>query len=287
MSEGYRERVYASEDGLRLYYRDYGDPLSAATAVLCLPGLTRNAKDFHGLALWMSRERRVLCPDYRGRGRSEYDPRWRRYRPAIYVNDLRHLLAVANLHRVVAIGTSLGGYLAASMAVAMPSALAGAVLNDIGPVVERVGISRVIDYIQDATPQPDWEAAANHLRHTLPFLPVDDAEGWLEIAHGTYRECGDGLLRIDWDPALVKPLLGTGGEVGEVGDLWPLFEAMGNRPVLAVRGEHSDVLGAGTFEQMADRMPGLVRVTVPGVGHAPTLKDGPTREAISALLARA
>lgn len=284
MSEGYRERAYVSDDGLRLYYRDYGDPLSPATAVLCLPGLTRNCKDFHGLALWMSRERRVLCPDYRGRGRSDYDPRWRRYRPATYINDLRHLLAVANLHRVVVIGTSLGGILAASMAVAMPCALAGAVLNDIGPVVERAGISRIIGYIRDERPQPDWEAAARYLRDTLPFLPADDWDGWLELARGTYRECGDGLLRFDWDPALVKPLLGTRGDVGE---LWPLFRALGDRPKLAVRGELSDVLSARTFEQMAERMPGLVRITVPGVGHVPGLKDSATREAIGALLARA
>ena len=284
MNGGYRERAYAAEDGLRLYYRDYGDPLSAATAVLCLPGLTRNSKDFHGLALWMSRQRRVICPDYRGRGRSQYDPRWRRYQPATYINDLRHLLAVANLHRVVVIGTSLGGILAASMAVAMPCALAGAVLNDIGPVVERAGISRIIEFIGDERPQPDWDAAARYLRDTLPFLPADDAEGWLEIAHGTYRECEDGLLRFDWDPALVKPLLETRGEVGE---FWPLFGALGDRPKLALRGELSDVLSAHTFEQMADRMPGLVRITVPGVGHVPALKDTATREAIGALLARA
>ncbi len=284
MNGGYRERAYAAEDGLRLYYRDYGDPHSAATAVLCLPGLTRNSKDFHDLALWMSRERRVLCPDYRGRGRSQYDPRWRRYRPATYINDLRHLLAVANLHRVVVIGTSLGGILAASMAVAMPCALAGAVLNDIGPVVERAGISRIIEFIGDERPQPDWDAAARYLRDTLPFLPADDDEGWLEIAHGTYRDCDDGLLRFDWDPALVKSLLGSEGNMGE---LWPLFGALGDRPTLALRGEFSDVLSAHTFEQMADRMPGLVCITVPGVGHVPGLKETATREAIGALLARA
>jgi pimeloyl-ACP methyl ester carboxylesterase len=284
MNDGYRECAYSSDDGLRLSYRDYGDPLSAATAVLCLPGLTRNAKDFHGLALWMSRRRRVLCPDYRGRGLSEYDPDWRHYRPATYVNDLRHLLAVANLHRVVVIGTSLGGILAAAMAVAMPSALAGVVLNDIGPVVERAGMSRIIEFIQDEKPQPDWDAAARHLRHSLPFLPDEDADGWLDLAHATYRECDDGLLRADWDPALVKPLLRSGELAG---DLWPLFGALGDLPKLALRGEHSDVLSAHTFDMMADRMPGLTHITVPGVGHVPTLKDTATREAIDDLLARA
>jgi pimeloyl-ACP methyl ester carboxylesterase len=284
MNEGYRERTYASDDGLRLCYRDYGDPLSAATAVLCLPGLTRNAKDFHSLALWMSRQRRVLCPDYRGRGRSEYDPDWRHYRPATYVNDLRHLLIVANLHRVVVIGTSLGGILATAMAVAMPCALAGVVLNDIGPVVERAGMSRIIEFIQDVRPQPDWDTAARHLRKTLPFLPDDDADGWLDLAHATYRECGDGLLRADWDPALVKPLLRSGELAG---DLWSLFGALDDLPKLALRGEHSDVLSPATFELMADRMQGLECITVPGVGHVPALKDTATRKAIDDLLARA
>ena len=283
INEGYRERAFSSDDGLRLYYRDYGDPLTAATAVLCLPGLTRNSKDFHELAQWMSRERRVLCPDYRGRGRSQYDPDWRHYRPATYINDARHLLAVANLHRVVVIGTSLGGILAAAMAVAMPCAVAGAVLNDIGPVVERDGISRIIDYMQTGRSQPDWEAAARHLRLTLPFLPDEDAEDWLDLAHATYRECDDGLLRFDWDPALVKSLLRTSDLAGV---LWPLFGALGGRPLLAVRGEFSDVLSAATFDEMADRLPTLNRVTVAGVGHVPTLKDTPTREAIDDLLAR-
>ncbi len=279
----YRDRTYSSQDGLRLYYRDYGDPLSSATPVLCLAGLTRNCKDFHTLAFRLSADRRVLCPDYRGRGRSQYDRDWRRYVPSTYVDDVRHLLAAANVHAVVVIGTSLGGILAAAMAVAMPCAVAGAVLNDIGPEIERRGMERIIAYIGDDRPQPDWAAAARHLREALPDLPVHDEEGWLTFARNTYREGDDGRLHFDWDPAVIKPLLRGGGTT----DLWPAFRALKRVPVLAVRGAKSDVLGAATFARMAEALPGLAQISVPGVGHVPDLAQPDTLEAIHALLARA
>ena len=279
----YRECTYSSQDGLRLYYREYGDRLSSATPVLCLAGLTRNCKDFHDLALRLSAERRVLCPDYRGRGRSQYDRDWRRYVPRTYVDDLRHLLAAANVHEAVVIGTSLGGILAAAMAVAMPCAVAGAVLNDIGPDIEPRGMARLIAYLRDDRPQPDWAAAACHLRETLPDLPVHGEEGWLAFARNTYREGDDGRLTFDWDPALIKPLLRGGGDT----DLWPVFRVLRRVPVLAVRGAKSDVLGAATFARMAEELPGLAQISVPGVGHVPDLVQPDTLEAIHALLARA
>ena len=113
----YRERYYTSQNDLRLYFRDYGDPLALALPVLCLPGLTRNCKDFEDLAGRLSRQRRVVCPDYRGRGRSAYDPDWRKYTPRTCLQDIHHLLAAASLHRVVVIGTSLGGLLGMALAV--------------------------------------------------------------------------------------------------------------------------------------------------------------------------
>ena len=280
----YRERTYSSQDGLALYYRDYGDRLSSATPVLCLAGLTRNCKDFRDLALRLAAGRRVLCPDYRGRGRSQYDRDWRRYVPATYVDDLRHLLAAANVHAVVVVGTSLGGILAAAMAVAMPCAVAGAVLNDIGPDIEPRGMARLIAYLRDDHPQPDWAAAARHLRQTLPDLPVHGEEGWLTFARNTYREGDDGRLTFDWDPALIKPVLRGGGTTT---DLWPAFRALRGVPVLAVRGAKSDVLGAATFARMAEALPGLAQISVPGVGHVPDLAQAETLEAIHALLARA
>jgi pimeloyl-ACP methyl ester carboxylesterase len=280
--QGFRERTYTSQDGLRLYYRDYGDPLGTAVPVLCLAGLTRNCKDFHGLALRLSRSRRVVCPDYRGRGRSAYDPDWRRYQPRTYVDDVRHLLAVTNVHRVLVIGTSLGGILAAAMAVAVPSAVAGAVLNDVGPEIDADGLQRIVAYVRDQQPQPDWAHAARHLEANLPDLGIRDDKGWLALARNTYREGDDGRVHVDWDPALVKPLL-TGD--GRATDLWPLFKALRRVPVLAVRGAKSDILSEATLERMAETLPGLARVTVKGVGHAPALVEPECLEAIDAVLA--
>nr|WP_300500421.1 alpha/beta fold hydrolase [uncultured Rhodococcus sp.] len=145
---GYRERWLTAQDGLKLYFRDYqppggvtgGGPAASATPVLCLPGVSRNSKDFAPLAQRLSQGRRVICPDYRGRGRSQYDPDWSHYHPPVYVDDIRHLLCALGVHRVHVIGTSLGGILAMVMAVAMPGTVAGAVLNDIGPEIEISGL---------------------------------------------------------------------------------------------------------------------------------------------------
>src|SRR5262249_34199486 len=135
------------QDGLRLYFRDYGDPASERTPVLCLTGLTRNSADFHEVALRVAGERRVLAPDYRGRGRSAYDPDWRNYEPRIYVNDAAHLLAATGVERAVVIGTSLGGLLAMGLSVLRPTMVAGIVLNDIGPGLVGSGLARIMDYV--------------------------------------------------------------------------------------------------------------------------------------------
>jgi pimeloyl-ACP methyl ester carboxylesterase len=279
----YRERQFTSRDGLRLYFRDYGDARAGGVPVLCLSGLTRNCKDFHDLAIHLSADRRVLCPDYRGRGRSEYDrDRWR-YNARTYLEDIRHLLAVANIHRVVVIGTSLGGILAMAMAAAMPAVLAGAVLNDIGPAVDLDGLGRVIAFYANQRPPSDWSAAVGHLREFLPNLPAESDAEWLRIAQNTYREGDDGILRFDWDPALIEPFRRA---VAENVDLWPLFRALRGVPVLVVRGALSDVLTEKTFRRMSDEMPGLHGLTVDTVGHAPSLSEPHVLEAIDVLLAQ-
>jgi pimeloyl-ACP methyl ester carboxylesterase len=283
---GFEERFLTSQDGLRLYYRDYGgrEPRSAAAAktpLLCLPGLTRNSKDFHGFAARLAAERRVICPDYRGRGRSAYDPNWRHYEARVYIDDIRHLLAATNLHHVVVVGTSLGGLLAMAMAVAVATALAGVVLNDVGPAVNADALTRILAHAGDGRTQPDWESAARHLRRSLPHLSIDTEEGWLRMAHSTYREGADGLLHVDWDVTLVKPLLRR----RRAPDLWPLFRALRRVPVVAVRGGVSDVLTEATFARMKAEKPDLVQVTVPGVGHAPSLGEPDAARAIGDFLA--
>jgi len=280
-SAGFEEKHFLCGDGLSLYYRDYGIPSHTKLAILCLPDLTRNSKDFHGLAHRFSKERRVLCPDYRGRGRSAYDPDWKRYHPRTYVDDIRHLLIAAGAHEVIVIGTSLGGILAAALSVVLPSGLRGVVLNDVGPDVDRDGLEQILTYLRDAKPLPDWEAAAAHLKATFPHMPARNPLQWRMIAESTYVQGEDGLLRFDWDPKLVKPFDDTGAEPI---DLWPLFRALRNIPVLTVRGGVSTILSAETLEKMHDALPGMRSVTVPDIGHAPNLSEPEVLEAIDELI---
>lgn len=266
----FRERYLTAQDGLRLYFRDYGDPASPRLPLLCLTGLVRNSADFAEFAERHAGERRVLCPDYRGRGRSAYDRDWRNYDPFIYASDIAHLIAATGLTRLIAIGTSLGAVLAMGLAVLKPTVLGAVVLNDFGPEVAPGGLARILDYIGTDHPQTDWESAARYLRELLPTLSIRTAEGWLKMARGTYRIGGDGRLHFDWDLNIAKPLARAARAVP---DLWPYFRALRPVPTLALRGDLSDVLSPATFERMALAKPDLLRVTVANAGHAPTLNE--------------
>jgi pimeloyl-ACP methyl ester carboxylesterase len=280
---GFRERRITARDGLSLYLRDYGNALSPKTPLLCLSGLTRNSADFARLAARVSGERRVICPDYRGRGRSDYDPNWRNYEARILLDDIANILAALGIERAVVLGTSLGGLLAMGLAAAKPMAVAGAILNDVGPTVETAGLELILRYISADRPQPDWPTAAQYLRRSLPQLWFASDEDWLDFARGTYREGADGTLHFDWDIRLAWLLRKSRGAAP---DLWPLYRALGRVPVLALRGATSDILSAMTFERMARENPALAAVTVPGVGHAPSLDEAVAREAVDEFLHR-
>ena len=279
---GFREHRFTTQDGLSLYYRDYGDPLSGRTPVLCLPGLARNSKDFHRLAARLSADRWVVCPDYRGRGRSDYDPDSDNYQPATYLSDLRHLLAAAGLHRAVVIGTSMGGLLTCAMGAAMPGALAGAVLNDVGPDIAADGLDRIMAYLSKDNPQPDWDSAVQAFKTMLPRLGLRTEEDWRAVTEATWTEGPDGVLHYDWDIHIVDPLL----KKHPLPDLWALYRSLRHLPVLAIRGGISDVLSPETFDRMAREHPGLTRLTIEGVGHVPTLMEPESTAAIDRLLAQ-
>jgi pimeloyl-ACP methyl ester carboxylesterase len=280
---GFRERWFRSQDDLPLFFRDYGDPASPRTPVLCLTGLTRNAKDFHKLALRLCGQRRVLAPDYRGRGRSARDPDWRNYRPETYLADALDLLTVAGVHRVVVIGTSMGGLLAMGMAALRPTALAGAILNDIGPELASDGYGRIRDYIAVDRPVSDWDAAVGELKRLFPSLSLDSPEKWLRMADASYRRGDDGLLHFDWDVTLTR---GMQANAAGLPELWPLYRALGRRPVLAIRGELSDVLSQSTFDRMAEEKPDIMRTTVPKVGHVPALDEPEATVAIDEFISQ-
>ncbi|MDH3233060.1 MAG: alpha/beta hydrolase [Alphaproteobacteria bacterium] len=276
----FREHTISAQDGLALYVRDYGDANSERTPLLCLTGLTRNSADYHAFASARSADRRVISLDYRGRGRSGYDPDWRNYKPETYIGDIRHVLAATNCHRVVSVGTSLGAMLTMGLGVAAPSTLAGAILNDAGPELDPAGIARILEYVGDDTPVDDWDAATARVKTLFPSLPITSKEDWRALAERTFRIREDGKLVYDWDTAIVNNLRA----IKELPDLWALFHALRQVPVLALRGETSDVLSPETFERMGETMANLTRVTVPGVGHVPSMEEPVAKQAIDAFL---
>lgn len=284
----YVERRFRTQDDVEIYFRDYGDPASPRVPLLCLTGLTRNSKDFHKLALRHAPQRRVLCMDYRGRGRSAHDPNWRNYHPRTYVGDVMTLLTVANVHKAVFMGTSLGGIVTMAMGAGMPSAMAGAILNDVGPELNLEGLSRIAGYVGTDVRLPDFQAAARALKDQFQgAYPDMDEAGWVQFARNVFVEDpAKGGIRLDYDLSIAMPFKEQSGAEGKQPDMWPLFRSLREIPVLAIRGKLSDLLGAEVFARMADDMPNLDRIEVSNRGHVPLLDEPECETAIDAFLAR-
>lgn len=279
----YVDRFHRSADGLRLHYRDYAGAGAGVTA-LCLPGLTRNCRDFEVLAPRLAATRRVLCADLRGRGESERDREWRHYQPVQYLDDLRHLLADAGARPVVVIGTSLGGIMGLALAARVPGSVAGLVLNDIGPELAPAGIARISSYAGKSQPVASWDEAVAQARtvHGHALVGLSD-EDWWRVARRLYREGPDGRPVPDYD-AEVGTAMRAGVGVGDA-NIWPLFEAVRALPVAVLRGELSDLLLPETVEHMRARKPDLVTAVVPRRGHVPLLDEPESLAAIDAILA--
>jgi pimeloyl-ACP methyl ester carboxylesterase len=279
---------FTARDGLRLYARHYPAPGSTRRPVLCLAGLSRNSRDFHRLAVALSAPgsgtaRDVYTLDSRGRGQSEPDPDWKNYSVLVELNDALDFMTMKELHGAAVVGTSRGGLIAMMMAVLRPNAIGAAVLNDVGPVIERDGLARIVAYIGRMPVPADWNEATHvvHDMHKRHF-PAVTADEWAEQARAWFND-DRGLPSPGYDPNLAKSFSLSDEPLPE---LWPQFEALAQVPVLAIRGEHSDILSAKTLEEMRTRHPRLEVFTVRGQGHAPLLRDAPTQSAIQAFLQR-
>jgi pimeloyl-ACP methyl ester carboxylesterase len=286
--ELWRDITYASFDNLKLCVRHYQAPDAKVRSAICLPGLTRNARDFHTLATYLSkhaeRPRDVYCFDYRGRGRSQYDRNWRNYVPYIELLDILDFLTIHGLHKVAIIGTSRGGLIAMLMAAVRPTAMGPVVLNDIGPVIETRGLARIIGYVGRMPTPRSWPDAVMILRemNERAFPAVTDAQ-WEEMARDVFDERKGKPVRA-YDRRLARAM-GSIDLSRPIPDLWPQFIALGHVPALVLRGANSDVLSADTLEAMVERHPNLRTLTVPDQGHAPLLKEQNTVEAIGSFLA--
>lgn len=279
---GYQDGTWYSSDGLRLHYRDYaGD--AAKAPILCVPGLTRNARDFEGVAARLAGKRRVIAVELRGRGESAYARDPLTYVPPVYLQDLLALFAERSLPPVVVFGTSLGGLLAMLLGLTARPLLAGVLLNDIGPALGAAGMARIRTYVGRDESFAGWEEAADAIAraHAATF-PHYTQEDWRRWAHRVCRTDAEGRIRFDYDMALAEPFRVPAPEPAF--DLWPAFETLRGLPTLLVRGENSDVLEARTASEMASRLPEMDFVTVPGIGHTPTLEEPEAVSAIDRLL---
>jgi pimeloyl-ACP methyl ester carboxylesterase len=285
-TQTWRDIHFSARDGLRLYARHYPTPRSPRRPVLCLAGLSRNSRDFHHLASVLASgdaARDVYALDSRGRGLSERDRDWRNYSVLVELNDALDFLTMKEINGATVIGTSRGGLIAMMMAVLRPNAIGAAVLNDIGPVIEPVGLARIVAYVGRMPVPADWDEATRVVyemnRRQFPIVPMED---WAEQARAWFND-DNGLPALGYDPNIAKAVSVSEGPIPE---LWPQFGALAHVPVLAIRGEHSDILGAKTLEGMRARHPRLDVFIVRGQGHAPLLRDGPSISAIQTFLQR-
>lgn len=283
---GYEEKSFRSRDGLKLHYRDYaGDP--GKVPVLCLHGLTRNCRDFTTLAQHIAPARRVITPDQRGRGKSAYDPVWMNYHPGTYVDDMWVLLRELSIERVIVIGTSLGGLMAILMAALRPQSLAGVVLNDIGPELDPTGVARIQSYVGRLPPVRNWDDAVAQMQTIFGAALPDYTEAqWRQFARNSFVEDSTGVPRLAADTKIGDAIRAIPAPPGAVQGMWLAFSRLKTIPTLALRGAHSDLLSAQTFDRMQREVPALVRVTVPNRGHPPQLEEQESRQAIDRFLER-
>jgi len=276
------EHTFESEDGLALYYRDFG-PEMPGTPVICLPGLTRNSRDFEDTARRLESRRRVVTVDFRGRGFSAYDPNWQNYYPLTYINDTWRLLGILGIDRVIILGTSLGGLCAMAMSRQDSARIAGVIMNDIGPEIGAEGLQRIQGYTGLLPPVASWQDAAEQTREVYgQWLPGLSDEDFLALAHRGYRE-HDGVPRLDFDPNVGRAIREVGPQKD---DPWDNFATLARTPVSVLWGVKSDILTREICDKMLAAKPDLDVVPVADRGHVPLLDEPECLAAIDAMLER-
>jgi pimeloyl-ACP methyl ester carboxylesterase len=275
-ADGGASQFVTTHDGLKLHVRTFGPRQTASPPVVCLPGLARTVADFavlaRALASDLERPCRVVAIDYRGRGQSDHDPNPRNYNLATELADLVAVITALDLDPAVFIGTSRGGILAMLLAAARPTAIAGVVLNDIGPVIEVQGLARIKSYIGHLPESTSFADAATVLRRLFAAqFPMLTEEDWLAFARRSFEEEG-GRLVPTYD-AKIATLIERIDLGRPLPPLWAEFDALSALPVMVIRGANSDLLSAATVAAMRERRPDLIAIEIPDQGHAPLLAE--------------
>lgn len=281
MTGSFRDRYLVVRDGLRLHYRDYPGS-TERPPILCLHGLTRNARDFADFAEQFSPQFRVIVLDFRGRGRSEFDSQPERYNPLTYAGDVQQLLDQLGLDCAILVGTSLGGIVVMVLAAIAPQRIAGAIINDVGPELEQAGLDRIQSFVGKDLRFRSWEEAAATIADNNARLPETySLADWISAARRVCRE-EHGEIRYDYDMTIANVFNAV--SAAPKYDMWPMFAALAAKPMLIVRGEKSDLLSSEAVERMIAQAPNASAVTVAGAGHAPTLTEPDALTAIDAFL---
>ena len=279
----FKDHFFQTQDGLLLYARDYPGPDDSAPVVLCLHGLTRNSRDFQDLAPALTEHFRVLVPEQRGRGRSDYAADVSRYALLQYVEDMSGLLSNLEIERVNIVGTSMGGLMTFALNALYPGLVTRAVINDIGPEIAEVGLNRIKSYVGMVGPFADWAEAAAYLRSAnIEIFPDWCDSQWSDFARQCYRE-RDGQVIVDYDPRIAEPLAAKSNDT-ETDTLWSLFAPMSAVPSLLIRGDLTDLLTESCVEKMREVHPDMAVLPVPRVGHAPMLNESGVTEVILGFL---
>lgn len=264
-------------DGLELHIREWYDG-DTGLPILCLPGLVRTSGDFAHVAAAVGTGRRMIAIDYPGRGGSGRSPDVARYAPEACLRDVMDACTALHVHGALAIGTSFGGLLAMGLAAARPGLLRGVVLNDVGPDIGSGGSDFVRKFVAHDPALESLEACVAWLRERLPPLSLATEAEWREMAALTYGPGPDGRFHPLWDIRMAR-LLDTPAP-----DLWPLFGAMHHLALLLIRGAESDILLPATVDRMQAARPDMTVVTLPAVGHAPSLIEPATLGALRAFI---
>jgi pimeloyl-ACP methyl ester carboxylesterase len=277
----YEDGYFVVRDGLKLHYRDYPGA-SGRPPILCLHGLTRNARDFAELAERHSPAFRVIALEFRGRAGSDNDPVPLRYNALTYAADVIELLDHLSIERAIFVGTSLGGLVTMAVAAMQPERILAAILNDVGPELTPVGIDRIQSYVGRDARFGSWDEAAAALAvNQGSAFPKYSHDDWVRMAKRNCRE-ENGEIRFDYDMDIIIPF--ESAPTPRV-DMWPLFKTLGQKPLLVVRGAISDLLSAESLEKMQAAVPDMRLVTVRDTGHAPMLDEPEAATAIDEFLA--
>lgn len=281
--KSYEDRYWESDDGLKLHYRDYpGD--DSKTPIICVPGLTRNIRDFAHLGEWLDGERRIVMINLRGRGDSEYAKDSASYNPRTYVADIVKLMDEIALPKAIFFGTSLGGVVTMIMASRHPKRVAGAMLNDIGPDVDQRGLDRIGENLGQGRSFETWaHAARDKAEESGGIYPDYSLKDWIAFSKKLYRMNSSGRIKLDYDMKISEPFESKGGGNETI---WRALESLKDMPTLIIRGALSDLFSDATAQKMLDKLNMAELVTVQRVGHAPTLEEPASLDAIAALLQR-